>query len=518
MISFMNSSTLFRGAIIVLYLIAAGFTSYSQSKEKKGKQKVQIISANSLEVDPKKGKGAKRLIGNVGFKQGDVYMYCDSAYFFSKSNKLDAYNNVRIVQGDSLTLFGDTLHYNGNDKFAKIRGNVKLDNNQIILNCNQLDYNLARDFGYYVGGGTVFNKEEKSTLTSKQGYYYPDNKFFFFKDSVHLKHPNYDIKADTMKFHSKSETTYFLGPTYIKFDGNNVYCEKGQLNPKGGTSHFVKNASITSAEQIIKGDSIFYNQHDQVGELFGNVSIVDTTENLTIIGDYSKYNEIDSTSIVTGNVLLTQVFDTDTFYLHSDTLLSYYDSTKTHQNISAFHHVKFFKSDMQGKCDSLVFSDIDSTIKMYAEPIMWAEENQMTSDFIEIKQYDNEIKNFSLVKNAFIISEVDTTRYNQIKGKDMIGYFKESELYRINVFNNGQTIYYAKDDGDSTFIGVNKAICSNMIISLDSSSIKTITFLTQPTATLFPLNKVESKELILDGYKWYGNIRPKRKEDIFDWD
>ncbi|MBL4625385.1 MAG: hypothetical protein JKY42_09645 [Flavobacteriales bacterium] len=514
---FMNNSILFRGVIIVLYLLI-GLTGYSQSKTKKGKRKVQIISANSLEVDPKKGKGAKRLIGNVAFKQGNVYMYCDSAYFFTKTNTLDAYNNVRIVQGDSLTLLGDTLHYNGDSRFAKIRGNVKLDNNQMILKCSQLDYDLENEFGYYVGGGTVYNKEDKSTLTSDQGYYYPNTEYFFFKDNIHLKHPDYDIRADTMKFHSKSEITYFLGPTYIKVDGNDVYCEKGKFNPKAKTSYFVKNASITSAEQIIKGDSIFYDQGNKIGELFGNVSIIDTTENLTINGDYSKYNEIDSTSIVTGNVLLTQIYDADTFYLHSDTLLSYYDSSKTYQNISAFHHVQFYKSDMQGKCDSLVFSDVDSTIKMYNDPIMWSEENQMTGDFIEIKQYDGEVKYFSLLKNAFIISEEDTTKYNQIKGKDMVGHFKKSELYRINVLNNGQTIYYAKNDEDSTYIGVNKAVCSNMIILLDSAGIKTITFLTQPTATLFPLDKVKSSELILAGYKWCGDIRPKRKEDIFEWE
>ena len=513
----MNNSEFYRGVFIIFYVILS-LGGQAQSKLNKSKKKVQIISANSLEGDPKKGKGAKRLIGNVAFKQDDVYMYCDSAYFFSKTNDLDAYNNVRIIQGDSLILYGDTLHYSGNSKYARIRGHVELDNNQIILNCNQLNYDLKNEFGYYLGGGTIFNKEERSTLTSNQGYYYPNSKYFFFKDSVHLKHPDYDIKADTMKFDSKSEITYFLGPTHIKTQENIIYCEKGELNPKTKNSYFVKNASISSNEKIIEGDSIFYNQQDEIGEVFDNVTIIDTSENLIINGDYSKYNEADSTSIVTGNVLLTQLYKTDTFYLHADTLLSYYDSTKTYQNISAFNHVQFYKWDMQGRCDSLVFSDMDSTIKMYSEPIMWSEASQMTSDFIEIKQFDGEVKYFSLLKNAFIISEVDTSKYNQIKGKDMVGYFRNSELYRINVLNNGQTIYYAKNDEDSTYIGVNKAVCSNMVIRLDSSKIKTITFLSQPIATLYPLNQVTMNEIILENFKWYKDFRPKRKEDIFNWD
>ena len=100
----------------------------------------------------------------------------------------------------------------------------------------------------------------------------------------------------------------------------------------------------------------------------------------------------------------------------------------------------------------------------------------------------------------------------------MIGYFKDSELRKVHVLNNGQTIYYARDDEDSTYIGVNKAVCTNMYIYLDSSEVRRITFITQPTATLYPLDQVDKKELIFAGFVWYGRLRPKRKEDIFVWE
>ncbi len=176
-----DSKTVVYLSWIISFSIHLSAFGQGKNASSKSKKKVEIISANSLEVDPQQGKGAKRLIGNVIFKQDDVYMYCDSAYFFNKQNRLDAFNNVRIKQGDSLNLYGDSLHYNGNSKFAKMRGNVKLDNNDIVLNCNHLDYDLQKEFGYYVGGGAIYNKKDKSELTSSQGYYYPKTEFFFLK-------------------------------------------------------------------------------------------------------------------------------------------------------------------------------------------------------------------------------------------------------------------------------------------------------------------------------------------------
>lgn len=498
--------------VLVIFILCISGLSFSQKK-----QKIEIVNANLLEVMSSKGRGAKRLIGDVAFKQEDVMMYCDSAYFYSKENRLKAYNNVHIVQEDSLDLYGDSLDYNGNMKFAKLRGNIKLSNSKIDLETNYLDYDIKNKFGYYVGNGTVYNKKDKSVLTSDLGYFYPQSNSFFFKDNVQLKHPDYTITSDTMKYNSQTDITFFLGPTTILKDSNHIYCETGMFNPNTNISHFVGNAFVESEDQKIVADSIYYDQNQGYVELFEHVEIIDTTDQVTISGDYSFYHEKDSFSIVYGNTLLMQVFDDDTLFLHADTLYSFYDSTGNYQNISAYRKARFYKSDMQGKCDSLLFSEQDSTIQLFYDPVLWADENQMTADSISIKQYDGEIKSFTLLKNSFIASEEDTTKYNQIKGKDMIGHFLDNELYKINVINNGQTIYYAEDEEDESYIGVNKAVCTNMNIYLDSNKVHKITFLTQPTATLYPLDKVSSNDLILPGFVWKAYLRPMKMEDIFDW-
>ena len=104
-----------------------------------------------------------------------------------------------------------------------------------------------------------------------------------------------------------------------------------------------------------------------------------------ITGDHAEYFEDEELSIITGKAMFMQVDDEDTLFLHADTLKTTYDSTGLNRILYAFNKVKFFKADMQGKCDSLVYSDGDSIIDMYNEPILWVDENQITARFIKIK-------------------------------------------------------------------------------------------------------------------------------------
>lgn len=494
---------------ICVILFAFVSNAYSQKK-------VEILHANSLEYDESKGVRAKRLLGDVRLKQDDVLMFCDSAYFYSKENKVDAYGNVKITQGDSLKLTGDSLNYNGDTKFAKLRGDITLIQGGTTLLTNYLDYNIKEDVGYYWGGGKIINSKDNTTLTSTYGNYFPKTKFFYFKKDVTLISKDYEIKCDTLKFNTQNEITYFLGPTYITSDSSSIYCERGYYNPKKQISVFHKNAKIVSKSQEISGDSIYYDKNKGLGQIFCNAMIADTTEKLYLYGDYCWYNEKDSTSMMTDQAMLVQVFDEDTMFLHADTLLATLDSLTGQRELYAYYHVKFYKTDMQGKCDSLVFSDIDSTIKMLRNPILWSEDNQIIGDTIIIYRDGSKIKYMDIGSKSLIISQVDSSKYNQIQGTRMKGVFANNQLRKVHVNGNGKTIYYAEDD--STIIGVNKTVSENMVIYLDSSSVSKITFISQPTATLYPLKDISEKDTFLAGFVWYDNLRPKRKEDIFIWE
>jgi lipopolysaccharide export system protein LptA len=533
--------------IFILYFYSNPLQSVSQSAIKTNVTKVEIIHAGSLKFDKNLGNGAKRLIGDVQFKQDNILMFCDSAYFYN-NNSLDAFSRVHVQQGDSIHLHGDLLNYNGNTKKAIITKNVVLDKGDMQLFTDVLNYDMTTSIGYYTANAKIINKE--NVLTSNQGYYFGKTNDLSFKKNVVLINqppgetaPQFIINCDTMRYNTSSKITYFNGPTTIKSKENLIYCEDGWYNTNKDLSRFSKNSYILTKEQKMFGDSLFYDRNKGIGKAIKNIQIIDTIQNITITGDIAIHYELKDLSVVTGNTLLTKINEKDTLYMHADTLKAFgnskmikndtknknaksdnwvkekqkaeKDSVQKNQVIFAYHKVKIFKNDLQGKCDSLIYTSIDSTMKLIGTPTLWSEDNQLTADSINIRIGKESLKYVELIGTTFMVSQEDSLRYNQVRGKYMKGFFNKNELYRINVEGNGQTIYFAKDK--EKIKAVNRADCSDLNIYLKDKKIKSITFITKPDATLYPLDKVDVKELKLKDFTWRNKQRPKTMKDIFVW-
>lgn len=481
----------------------------------KGK-KIELRNANSLEFDDRIGNKAKRLIGNVVLEQGNMVMYCDSAYLYD-NNTFDAYNNVHITQGASVHLYGSFLKYDGNTQKAELQKNVRMIDGDVSLTTEQLFYDMENKTSYYVTGGKLVNKE--TTLTSDRGYYFSGTREFFFKRNVILKNPEYTMLCDTLKYRKDNKTVYFYGPTSITGKDNFIYCENGWFDTGKDISKFSKNAYIISKDQKLVGDSIFYDRKNNIGRAFGNVQVIDTTQNIVIQGNFVQNSNNNKNLLVTGNALLIQIQDNDSLFLHADTLKAEHedpnDSTGLTRILYAFNKVKFFKSDMQGKCDSLVYKYKDSTMYLYQKPILWSGENQLSAEEMRILTNSGKLFNLKLIRSAFIVSREDSIKFNQIKGKEMKGHFTNNQLTSIKVEGNGQTIYYAKDN--DKYIGVNRAECSDLLIKINADKVQSVMFYTLPDATLFPMNELNPKELILKDFFWDPDNRPITKNDIFTW-
>jgi lipopolysaccharide assembly outer membrane protein LptD (OstA) len=210
-------------------------------------KQIEIINSNTLEYDENIIQGAKRLIGNVQFKHENVLMFCDSAYYYD-SNKIDAFGNVKIKQGDTLSLTGDLLNYDGNTKKAVIRNNIVMQDPTIKLTTQILNYDLNTGIANYNGNGKIINKE--STLTSKYGYYYSRKKNLYFRQDVKLVTKDYTIYCDTLKHNTSTEISYFEGPTNIVSKENTIYCQNGWYNNKTDKAQFNKHAILKSKKQV----------------------------------------------------------------------------------------------------------------------------------------------------------------------------------------------------------------------------------------------------------------------------
>jgi lipopolysaccharide export system protein LptA len=454
-------------------------------------------------------------------------MYCDSAYLYRDENRLDAFNNIRIVQGDSLTLTGKMLMYDGNTKIARVFENVVMSDRKMTLHTERLDYDLSQEIAHYNDSAHIVDGE--NTLTSRLGYYYSKSHDLYFRKDVRLVNPKYTMNCDTLRYNTDSKTAFFLGPTRIRSADNIIYCENGWYNTVTQQSAFMDNSYLETKEQRLKGDSVHYNRNTGVGRVFGNVSITDTVNNIIITGEYGEHHEKTDSSWVTGKAMMTQVMDMDSMFLHGDTLMAIGPETPDtakkssgKKNLFAFHGVKIYKSDLQGVCDSLVYNYSDSTIRLFYDPVLWSGLNQLTADSIWMQTANSEITNIFLKNNAFItaradsdsVSVIDSTRFNQIRGKDMTGHLSGNSLYRIDVTGNGQTIYYAKNKKEKNF-AVNRADCSDLVIYVEENKVKSITFLNEPDATLYPIRELSVRELRLKGFSWHEFLRPKSKADIF---
>jgi len=480
-------------------------------------KKIELIGAENAIHNESKGDYTL-LIGNVIFKHENVMLYCDSAHLYSEANSIDAYSNVHIKASDSVNIYGDSLRYSGNTKIAEIHKNVRLIDNKITLTTEHLNYDLKAKTGQYYDGGKIVDPE--NILTSKLGFYYSDNKDFFFNDSVVLVNNDYTIHTDSMLYNTSSEVSSFLGPTRIISKDNFIYTENGWYDTKNNRAEFLKKSFLKNKTQKLSGDSICYNRTLGLGDAYHQVVVFDSSRNTIVKGDFIRYDQKNQYSLATLNPELIQIDEHyDSLYLHADTLIGTFDTlTEKAKIMYAFHKVKFFRDDLQGMCDSLVYNYADSTIQMFKNPLIWTEEKQLSADSIAILLSNSQIDKLILRRSCFLIGLDDTIhkRFNQVKGINMIGFFDKGLLKKIKVFNNAETIYFMREsNGQRT--GTNKAISTNMDIEIKDNKIFSISFLDNPVATLYPDKDLQTKDLFLKDFNWLEKYRPKTKDEIYFW-
>lgn len=478
-------------------------------------KQIEILNADIIKSDKSLGTGAQKLLGNVRFKHEEAIMSCDSAYFYSKSYSMDAFSNVEIVQGDTLFLYGDRLHYEGESRIAQVRQNVKLIDDSTVLVTNYLDYNRITEIAYYLNGGVI--TEGDNRLTSEEGYYNTNTEIFNFKDSVVIVNPDYNIYSDTLEYNTKTGISYFFGPTEIIGEENYLYCESGWYDTDKDISLLDKNAYLESESRTLSGDTLYYDRNTGFGRARSNVELFDSTQNVILRGNFGLYYEENKLATLTDSALMIQVDGPDSLFIHADTLRSIADTATQSETsiLLAYYKVKIYRHDIQGMCDSLAYIENDSTFHMFGAPVIWADENQITATKIELKTRNEQLHRIYLRDIALLISQEDTAKYNQIRGKSMIGYFRNNDLVRLDVTGNGQTIYYAEDQG--IIIGANRAECSDLIIYLEDNKVKRVNYLVQPSGQYYPLDLFPENQRKLDGFTWNEQWRPLDYMDVFKW-
>lgn len=477
-------------------------------------KKLKLEHADKLSGSRVNGERIDKLNGNVVFVQNKTTIYCDSAYFFKTRNTIEAFGRVRITEGDSVNITAKKLEYDGNTKKAKLRNDVVFTKlATATLYTDFLDYDRPVNQAHYFNGGRLV--DSINVLTSTKGHYNVNNNLASFKRKVKVVNPDYTMTSDSLQYNSRTKVIYFVTETtVVNKDSSTFVYQGGEYDTKTKRSDLKKGAG-ESIDYQVQGLKYDLDAVRQIYKIRGDVVMTSKKENLIIYGESSDYYKKKGLTKIYDNAYVAKITDDlDTLYLTADTLVSIESEDATKKRILAYHNVKMFKRDMQGKADSLEYRVSDSTIYLYNDPVLWSTGNQMTADSISLLIKNNTIDRIYLVANSFVISQDTILNFNQIKGRRMTAQFAGKHIDNVLVEGNGESLYFMLKDDNKGVTGMNKIICSDIIIRFREGKVNNFTFLNRPDGNFIPPKELKPDMKTLKGFSWKQKEKPQRSDVV----
>lgn len=482
---------------------------------------VYLLNSDVVYFDQYLNPDAQMLMGNVILRHDSMYMYCDSALFYQEKNSFEAYHNVRIEQGDTLFLFGDSVFYDGNTRLARVRSNVRLENTSMILLTDSLNFDRNTGLGWFFDGGTLLDNE--STLISEYGQFDTGTKLSTFTDGVTLESPDYLLSTDTLHYNTDTHTALFNSPSTIDSGDKIIETRHGRFNTDRRSAVLLDRSVLRQQnnEMRMTADSIIYDEDSQQIRGYGDVVVNDYKDKIDINGEYAFFSQCNDSAVVTGRALLTEYSAGDSLFVHADTfrLKTFYDETGDtvlFRHVRAFRRVMAYRTDMQMMADSMQFSTKDSTLTLFRDPIIWNNNQQVLGEKITIYLNDSTIDHAHVRGQALYIQRIDTVHSNQVTGREMKAWFSAGELTDAEVTGNVLAIFYPVDD-DSTMIGMNTTESSNLSIHFVERAVDRISVSRRSSGVMYPMDQIEEKKMYLENYNWFERLRPRNRYDIFHW-
>jgi lipopolysaccharide export system protein LptA len=476
-------------------------------------KKIIVEHSDFADVNQVEIPDAFLLTGNVRVNHDGVVLTCNKAYYFQKENYIKAFGNVQLVQGDTLFLNSKYAEYNGNVKKAFATGDAVMSSPDATLATDTINFDRNTQEVFYNSPGTIVNKD--NTLKSKSGKYYVAEKKFQFLTAVTITNPTYVIKTNHLDYFSNSGHSYLLGPSTITSKANYIYTEKGFYDTKKNLAHFLNKSYIKYDDRVIKGDSLYYDRNKEFASATRNVKITDSINRGIVKGNYAEIYKKQDSMFVTKRAVAVNFVENDSVYIHGKKLMV--TGKEGNRIIRAFNNVRFYKTDMSGKCDSIHSSSKIALTKLIGNPILWNDENQITGDIMHLigNNTTKQLDSLKVLNNTFLVSK-DTlgTGYNQVKGQNLFGKFEEGKLHDVDIIKNTEVIYYMRNDAKE-LIGINKNVSSKINIIFDKKTIETITFFKQVDGDIYPEKDLPENARKLRGLVWRGDERIKSKDDIF---
>ncbi|WP_374540243.1 OstA-like protein [Flavobacterium sp.] len=485
------------------------------------KGKINFIHSDFIDRNENEIPGAIIYAGNIQVEHNGANIFCNKAYYFYDEEYIKAFGNVRITQGDTINMTSRYAEYNGKTETAFATGDVLMTSPDSQLVTDTVYLNRKIQQAYYNSFGTITNKD--NILKSKSGRYYINQKKYAFKTAVTVTNPKCVIKTNNLDFYDNSGHAYVYGPSTITSKTDVIYTENGFYDTKNDIGKLKGKSNINYNNKKIEGDLIDYDRKKNYSKAVNNVKITDTLNNMIARGHYAElYRNIRGTKndsmFITKKALVSTLVDkktNDSLHLHGKRILV--TGAPEDRTIRAFNNVRFIKSDMSGKCDSIHSNNKNALTKLIGRPVIWSQDSQMTGDEIHLigNNKTEQLDSLKVLNNAFLIQK-DTigNGFNQVKGQFLYGKLRDNKLYEVDLVKNTEKIYYMYDENND-LIGIDKGVSSKINMQLENSQIVAITSLINPESETYPEDKYPENARKLRGFIWRIDEKISSKDDLF---
>ena len=512
--------------VLCLFAFAATFTVMARKGRavtKKVDEKVYLQHADELSYDIYGSHpDAQFLRGNVSFLHKGMHLTCDSAYFYESTNSFQAYGNVRMRQGNTLTMTGDRAYNDGNDEIGHAYGNVVLTHRKSKLYCDTLDYDKMYGIADAYGSAGIKLVEGKDVLTADWGRYFTSTRHSeFYYNVVLTNDKGLRIETDTLHYANNTSLAHVLGPSTIVSEGSTVQTDDSYYNTRTETSLLYGRSTLYNDGRIITADTLTHNDKTGINEGRGQVIYNDTVNKNILLSNYFTYNDKTGYGYATDSIVVIDYSQKDSLWMHCDTIrirTLYINTDSVQREVYCYNHVRAYRRDLQAVCDSMVILSRDSCATMYKDPVIWNNGNQLLGEKINIFTNDSTVRYAEVLGQALSVEQlIDSVHYNQVASRDMMAYFKNGKLRENWALGNVQIVYYPMDDSDSTLIGLNYTETDTLKMYISDERKLERLWMSASTGTLYPMTQTPPEKHHLPSFAWFDYMRPVSKDDIFIW-
>jgi len=508
--------------------------------------KVFLEKADSLYAD-EMNPDMQKVKGNVVFRQGGMFMYCDSAYYYPDRNSMDAFGDVRMMSGDTLRVDADVLYYDGVQKLARLRTRgrkkVTLSNRNVQLTTDSLDYSLMQELGWYDCGGKL--TDQVNILTSQYGQYSPATKFAEFETGVVLVNikDGYRMETERLLYNTSTHIASIDVPTRIYGRNDTILTSKGEYNTQLDHATLESRSTIMHRDSAgntvtLEGDSIIYDKRTRISRAYRfrdqqkdsrPMVLTDTAHRAILFGGEGYYNDSTREAYATDNPLLKEYSRPDTLFLRADsirtfirTMPAFPKGLTTEQRLDsslmqpadfhiarAFPRARFFRQDIQGIADTIYADQADSIVQLLRRPIVWSGERQVMGNHILVHINDTTADWALLPDYGIVADHIDEDFYNQLTGKRMYMTFADGTLNTLEAEGNVHAIFLPMEK-DSTYNKLINAESSFLSVNMTGRQLEKLKMWPEVQGQVMPIPQVKRADKTLPGFRWWEEVRPQR--------